>query len=216
VFWKKKSSSNVKPVVQESADGSENYFIKLVLMGDGAVGKTSIRRNYLGLSFTSEHMMTIGADFAAKDKSFEFETQDGSQNRKFNVTFQIWDLAGQSTFQNVRSMYYKGCFGGLLVFDRTRPSSLENIENWVSEMQKSNSRGNIPLILLGNKADLIDTAEEIVPQEDVDNLLKKLNEEYSDESFEITYFDTSALTGKNIEEAFEVLTSNILHWLKVL
>lgn len=184
-------------------------------MGDGAVGKTSIRRNYLGLGFTTEHMMTIGADFAAIDKEFSFQNKEGT-DKKFNVTFQIWDLAGQSTFSNVRSMYYKGCFGGLLVFDRTRPSSFENIGQWVDEMQKSNSRGKIPLILLGNKADLVDEAPDVVDQDAVDKYLEELNSKYSTDKFDIHYYDTSALTGQNIDDAFETLTQNILRWLDVL
>lgn len=197
-------------VKRSSGDGTENYFIKLVLLGDGAVGKTSIRRNYLGQGFTDEHMMTIGADFAAIDKYFEFG------EKKFKITFQIWDLAGQSTFNNVRAMYYKGCFGGLLIFDRTRPSSFENIDNWVQEMTKNNTRGNVPLILLGNKADLVETAEEVVSHESVEEYLAKLNKIVEKLPFDIAYFDTSALTGHNIDVAFELLAKNILTWLEVI
>ncbi len=208
MFWKKKSKPP-KEVVKKSGDGTENYFVKLVLMGDGAVGKTSLRRNYLGLGFTTEHMMTIGADFAATDKEFEFTGKDGSP-KKFKVTFQIWDLAGQSTFQNVRSMYYKGCLGGLLVFDRTRPTSFQNIGGWLDEMYKHNKRGKIPLVLLGNKADLIPEAKEVVSQEEVDKYLEELNKKYATDKFSIKYFDTSALTGQNVEEAFHTLAQNIM------
>ena len=68
MFWKKKSNAPKTPV-QTDESGQENYFLKLALLGDGAVGKTNIRRNYLGQGFTKDHLMTIGADFAAADKT---------------------------------------------------------------------------------------------------------------------------------------------------
>jgi len=214
MFWKKKTKTP-QAKVEKSPDGTESYFVKLVLMGDGAVGKTSLRRNYLGLGFTTEHMMTIGADFAATDKEFEFEMEGGG-TKKFKVTFQIWDLAGQSTFTNVRSMYYKGCLGALLVFDRTRPTSFQNIDSWIAEMHKHNKRGKIPLVILGNKADLVEQAKEVVPQSDVDAYLKEVNQKFSTDRFKIEYYDTSALTGKNVEKAFETLTHNIMKNLKAI
>ncbi|RMG35144.1 MAG: GTP-binding protein [Methanobacteriota archaeon] len=211
MFWKKKKPK-AKQIVKKTDDGSENYFIKLVLMGDGAVGKTSLRRNYLGMGFTEEHIMTIGADFAAKDVSYKFG------GKQYNITYQIWDLAGQSTFNSVRSMYYKGCFGGLLVFDRTRPTSFENIPNWLNELKKHSSRGKVPVIILGNKADLVENAdpETVVQDEKVQEFVEKLNEEYADEKFNIIYLSTSAKTGLNVEEAFYFMAGSILSWLGIL
>lgn len=209
MFWRKKKTP--KPLNQTSdTKNDESYFFKLVLMGDGAVGKTSLRRNYLGMGFTKEHMMTIGADFAAKDQVFTFDSKE------FKITFQIWDLAGQNTFSNVRSMYYKGCFGGILVFDRTHPSSFDNIPNWVGEMLKHNNRGKVPLILLGNKYDLIENSEEKVSQEQIDKYIAELNAKFAKEPYKITYYDTSALTGKNVAKAFKTLSTNILVWLKAI
>lgn len=211
MFWKKKKPKS-KEVVKKTEGGAENYFIKLVLMGDGAVGKTSLRRNYLGMGFSEEHIMTIGADFAAKDVSYKF---DGKQ---YNITYQIWDLAGQSTFNSVRSMYYKGCFGAILVFDRTRPTSFENIPNWLNELKKHSSRGKVPIIILGNKADLVKSAdpETIVPDDEVKKFVEQLNEEYADEKFNIIYLNTSAKTGLNVEEAFHFMAASILSWLGII
>lgn len=210
MFWKKKEKSPPEIRTKASASGDQNYFLKITLLGDGAVGKTNLRRNYLGQGFTQDHLMTIGADFAATEKTFKFD------DKIFQTTFQIWDLAGQATFSNVRGMYYKGCFGSLMVFDRTRPSSFDNIENWLREMNKNSGRGDIPTILLGNKYDLVDTAEEVVPQEDIDALLIKLNKNAETRGFNIQYFDTSAITGLNVEPAFEALGETILRWLKVI
>lgn len=179
-------------------------------MGDGAVGKTNLRRNYLGIGFTQDHLMTIGADFAATEKTYNFD------DKTFNVTFQIWDLAGQSTFSQVRSLYYKGCFGALMVFDRTRPSSFENIKSWMKELSKHSGRGEIPTILLGNKYDLIETSDQVVPQEDIDKLVDEFNKNSDKRGFKVKYLDTSALSGLNVNVAFESLGEAILKWLKVI
>lgn len=189
---------------------ANNYFLKLTLMGDGAVGKTNLRRNYLGVGFTQDHLMTIGADFAATEKQYTFG------EKIFNVTFQIWDLAGQSTFSQVRSMYYKGCFGALMVFDRTRPSSFDNIKSWMDELKKHSGRGEIPTILLGNKYDLVESAEQVVPQEDIDKLVTELNKNSAKTGITVKYLDTSALNGLNVDVAFESMGETILRWLKVI
>jgi small GTP-binding protein len=208
LFRKKKQKISVPEQGEDKAPN--NYFLKLTLMGDGAVGKTNLRRNYLGVGFTQDHLMTIGADFAATEKVFNFD------DKQFNVTFQIWDLAGQSTFSQVRSMYYKGCFGALMVFDRTRPSSFENINNWMKELKKHSGRGEIPTILLGNKYDLIETADQVVPDEDIDKLVDELNKNADKSGFKVKYLDTSALTGLNVDVAFESLGKTILTWLKLI
>ena len=214
MFWKKKKKKEKEEITsakpEQTSAEIENFFLKISLLGDGAVGKTNLRRNYLGVGFTSDHLMTIGADFAAVDKTFEI------QNKKFDVTFQIWDLAGQETFSNVRSMYYRGCFGGLLVFDRTRPTSFENLSHWIKEMEKNTGKGPVPLIVLGNKYDLIETADEVVDMEMINNYIEKMNEKSEKKRFTVDYLDTSALTGLNVDKAFETLGTSILKWLKVV
>ena len=99
--------------------------MKVCLLGDGAVGKTALRKRYLGKQFSSGYVMTIGADFAVKKT--EINTNDGTKS----VKFQIWDLAGQPRFNSVRELYYKGSHGGLLVFDITRRDSFSNLNSWV-------------------------------------------------------------------------------------
>ncbi len=203
MFWKKKKNKKQPP--QKRVANTTKYFLKTVILGDGGVGKTNIRRRYIGQNFMADHLMTIGADFAAYETKIEFE------GKSYNITFQIWDLAGQESFKSVRSMYYKGAFGGVLVFDRTRPISFENIPNWLKELKKNSGKGLVPFIILGNKFDLIDSASEIVPREQIDKYVEELNAEIDD--FDVKFFDTSALTGLNIKEAFNVLGQEILKWI---
>ena len=207
MFWKKKEKSIEIKSVDESSD-NQKYFLKIVLLGDGAVGKTNIRKNYLGQGFTKDHLMTIGADFAAADKVLQIE------DKEYNITFQIWDLAGQGTFNQVRSMYYRGVFGALVVFDVTRKNSFDNLSSWIKELYKNSNRGAVPIVILGNKYDLFDENEDHVKSVEINNMIELLNKELKDENFNVTYLNTSALTGLNIENAFESLGSNIINWLK--
>jgi len=207
MFWKKKEKSIEIKSVDESSD-NQKYFLKIVLLGDGAVGKTNIRKNYLGQGFTKDHLMTIGADFAAADKVLQIG------DKEYNITFQIWDLAGQGTFNQVRSMYYRGVFGALVVFDVTRKNSFDNLSSWIKELYKNSNRGAVPIVILGNKYDLFDEDEDHVKSVEINDMIELLNKELKDENFNVTYLNTSALTGLNIENAFESLGSNIINWLK--
>ena len=100
-------------------------FAKVILAGDGAVGKTSLRKRFMESVFDGQYLMTIGADFSVK----EIDVKMGSE--KLQVKMQIWDLAGQPRFQEVRSVYYSGVVGAVLVYDVTRPDSFENTTKWL-------------------------------------------------------------------------------------
>ncbi|TFF83933.1 GTP-binding protein, partial [Candidatus Heimdallarchaeota archaeon] len=117
---------------------------KIVLLGNGAVGKTSLRQQYLGKGFKDGYSMTIGADFAVKRVELGHLV----------ATFQIWDLAGQQRFDVVRSVYYRGSSGALLVFDVSNPQSFNNLPSWLNELTKNNYDRIVPLVLIGNKTDL--------------------------------------------------------------
>ncbi|MFW9994575.1 MAG: Rab family GTPase [Candidatus Odinarchaeota archaeon] len=186
-----------------------DFFMKLVLCGDGAVGKTALRERFLGKGFSSSYLQTIGADFASIDKEINVP-ETGSKT----VKYQIWDLAGQLQFQAVRSSYYEGCFGALMVFDLTRPDSFANIPNWIEELWKNSQRGKVPVVLLGNKADLIGQFPEHVTQEAIDSYIEKLNAEVAQYKFTVPYLTTSALTGQNVEEAFKKMGESVLSWIE--
>jgi len=166
------------------------FVFKVVLMGEGSVGKTSIRSKFMGVGFKSEYIKTIGADFASK----AIVVGDNK------VHFQIWDLAGQKMYRHVRSSFYSGCKCGFLVFDLTQPETLDSVETWVEEAIE-HSGGFVKIfIVLGNKVDLKDQIK--VKQVDIDKLIKKLNEL---KGISVAYLTTSAKTGENISEAFEMM-----------
>ncbi|MFX1507899.1 MAG: Rab family GTPase [Promethearchaeota archaeon] len=175
--------------------------LKIVLIGDGGVGKTAIRENYLGHGFESQYVMTIGADFAMQD-----DIINGKKLR-----YQIWDLAGQDRFDGVRNVYYRAAKGALLVFDVTRPDSFYNIPKWIKELWGYNGQGKIPVILVANKIDLREAENETISPDQGRMMAEKLTKLTSPEGFACHYIETSAKTGVKIHDAFSLLSENILN-----
>jgi len=182
----------------------KGFLIKLVLAGDGAVGKTTLRRRYLGEGFQASYMMTIGADFAVKRVDLGGRT----------ITFQIWDLAGQPRFQMVRELYYRGAIGGLMVFDVTRWDSFTNLPHWINELWQSNGRGCVPMVMVGNKIDLRGDSSGSIAPEYGENYAMDVSNVAKDYGFTVPYYETSAKTGEMVEKVFQILGMNILAFLK--
>ena len=183
-----------------------NITIKAVLIGDGGVGKTSLRERYLGRGFSANYMMTIGADFALK----QVKIKNDDKIQTINV--QIWDLAGQVHFSKVRTLYYKGLKGLLAVFDVTRDNSYTNLLNWVNEIKTViEDTSKIPVILIGNKIDLrIEGEPSHIPPELGVKMADQFSELLSDGKLEVNYIETSAKTGENVENAFNKLVQTIV------
>jgi len=177
---------------------------KIVLIGDGAVGKTSLRKNYMGESFEEEYLMTIGADFAVKYIPYE----------DYTVGLQIWDLAGQPRFSDVRKSYYAGAYGAIVVFDITRPVTFQNTDFWINELIKNNNNLLVPMILIGNKVDLRGaTPKEVQVSKITAAAYAETLSEWG--GFKVPYIETSAKTGQNVQRAFDHLIDVILSRLEV-
>jgi Ras-related protein Rab-1A len=175
------------------------FRFKLVLIGEGAVGKTSIRQKYMGKGFTGEYLKTIGADFASK--VVEMTDNKGDVIKSI---FQIWDLAGQQEFKEVRASFYGGCQGVLLVFDLTRKETMDKLKDWILEAAK-NAGGTIKAFaLIGNKCDL---PERIITEQEGLEFAKYLAERLK---FPMPYIETSAKTGDNIEYLYSNLCRSLL------
>jgi small GTP-binding protein len=171
-----------------------DYLFKVIAVGDGAVGKTSITLRFSANVFRDSYIMTIGVDFAVK--SIDVQTSDGTKK----IKLQIWDTGGQERFSYVRPLYYKGAMGGLVVFDVTQSESYQNIPKWCEEVKKN--RGNIPLVLVGNKVDLPDRK---VTREQGEQMAKRIG---------VKYLETSARTGESIEKVFVELSNLMVKYAK--
>ncbi len=205
IFKENKEKNKDETSIEEKVDEGKNkehstnaYMIKLVLIGDAAVGKTSIRQRYLGQGFQREHLTTLGADFAATTKEVD----------EYQIKYQIWDLAGQPMFKNVRPRFFKGCFGALAVFDITRKDTFFNLGNWIEELYQYSGRGVVPIIMLANKMDLEEEQE--VTRQEAEEFVEELNKKTKELSIENFFLETSAKTGLNIEKAFGIIGQYIV------
>ena len=190
--------------VDETQEGEYNF--KIVLAGDGAVGKTSLRRSYLGEGFESSYQQTIGADFAV------YEEAVGSYKVK-NV---IWDLAGQLKFHEVRSSFYKGAHGALIVCDVTNSISFDNLRHWINELWKSNDRGPVPFVIVGNKSDLVHSGIQHVPVNRFLRVASIINyETLSNYGFGTKSVITSAKSGEGVIQAFKQLAIQIIAYQRL-
>lgn len=171
---------------------------KILLCGDGLVGKTSLRKSFAGFKFNSQYLMTIGAELSIINKKIEID-----ETTNHLVKFFIWDLAGQPNFSSVRPRYYEGGNAAVLVYDITNRDSFNHIKNWIDEISTNNSDFPIPLILVGNKIDLVDKSDgDFIYTSEGKELAENLSEEYLNNDMNIQFIETSALTGINVDSAF--------------
>ena len=161
---------------------------KILTIGESGVGKTCVLRRFVENKFSKNHLATIGIDF--KTKTLNIYNQE--------IKLKIWDTAGQERFRNITTQYYKGADGIVLVYDVTEESSYDKIRDWMEQILSNTTQDEIGLVLLGNKCDMN-------PRTVTVEMGNKMAEE-----LKISYFETSALTGQGINEAFEKLTKDIM------
>ena len=165
---------------------------KIPLLGDGAVGKTSLVHRFVVDKFSDEYIATIGAKVTKKD----FRIDVGSHI--YDVIMILWDVLGQKGYRGVLDRALHGSNGVIVVSDLTRPETLESMKNyWVPHLREI--AGPVPTVILGNKVDLIDDITE------AEVAVKEL-------AFELgcSYFLTSAKTGENVEAGFNRLARTLI------
>jgi small GTP-binding protein len=167
--------------------------IKIIILGESSVGKTSIIGRYIDNSFHDLYTCTIQAE-----KRSKVINEDENTSLRLN----IWDTAGQEKFKSITRQYYRDAHGAIIVFDLTSRKSFDEVKNWIKELKSYGSEEAV-IIILGNKSDL--SNERAVPEDDI---RKELNEEYF-------YSDVSAKTGNNIILAFDNLKKSIMDNLKM-
>lgn len=175
--------------LQKIQANAQEYAYKLILGGEGAVGKTSMVHRFVEDSFETDYKATIGTSIMKKE--CDFETLNSS------VRFVIWDLAGQQQFARVRQSYLANARAGILVYDVTRKKTYEKVKDWFDEIKKNTKE--ISMILVGNKIDLVEERE--VSTEEGRELAEELS---------LSYIETSAKTGENIEDAFRMLALQLI------
>ncbi len=168
-----------------------DFSVKLIILGDGSVGKTSVTLRYVENRFQANYITTLGVNILRKTQNLG----------KTTLKWLIWDLGGQDAYENYRKRFYGGAAAAVLVFDVTNPTSFVNLEaKWIKEIEsvKINPR-KLPVVVVANKIDLVDEIK--VPTANVSAFAKKYN---------FDFVETSAKTGANIEDAFQLLAYKYL------
>jgi len=171
----------------------KEFSYKIVLTGATAVGKTSLVNKYVTNQFQLNYIPTLGVNVMIKDLEINGTT----------VQLLIWDVGGQDKWARVRNMYYRGSRAAIAVYDTTDPQSLEKIPKLVDEYDaaiKETKKYETALILLGNKIDLSSNRKVDIKQ----------GEEMKDKIKASHFYETSAKTGENVEDAFMQVAKELL------
>ena len=157
------------------------YSVKFIIVGDSSVGKSNILLRFSRNIFDPGHQATLGIEFANRHLLYN--------NTDYLV--QVWDTAGQENFRSVTRAYYKASAVAMVVYDISSDESFQHIKDWINDC-KNLAPKTVQLVLIGNKSDL----------EEKRVISRERGEELADEN-QMLFFETSALNGNGIEEAFQ-------------
>lgn len=166
----------------------KSIMFKVLTAGEGGVGKTTLLYRFVKGEFLEDTRMTLGVGFFLKELVVN----------NLNVTLQLWDFGGQDRFQFLHQSYSEGAKGGILMYDLTRPSTLDRIDYWVDVCRKDNP--GIPIIFIGGKSDLLDQR----------NISKEMVEEVINKYDFCEHLEVSSKSGANVEKVFETISEHIL------
>lgn len=169
-------------ILGEISLATQDFTAKLVLLGDGRVGKTSLCSHLRTQRISGTYDLTVGLNIEVHETDL----------RGTSVKLVLWDLAGQQRFGCVRPGFYYGARVALIVFDLQNRGSFFDVKHWIRELRCHSP--DTPFILVGNKADIL---KREVSKEEAIGLARE---------FSVPYFETSALKGKNVEELFQFAT----------
>lgn len=172
-----------------SASASDyDHLVKLLLLGDSAVGKSSLLSRFCDGKFDSNFVLTIGVDY--KWKSVD------RNGRKLKL--QVWDTAGQERFRTITPAYYRAAMGVVITYDITDKNTFDHVEFWAQQLDLHGDE-NVQRILVGNKSDLLEHRK--VSTEEGEALARRFN---------MDFFETSAKSGANVDEAFLVIADHVV------
>jgi small GTP-binding protein len=175
---------------EDQDSGAESGHIakfKVIVCGNPAVGKTSLVLRFVHNAFKHSYLETLGVVISRKDVIIG----------NCIAMLQIWDVAGQAKFNSIRKQFYGGARGAIIMCDITNPTSFHDVKSWYKDIKAV--VGNITGILIGNKKDLEN--ERQVSTTELNDLASELG---------LDVFETSALSGENVEDAFKILTEKLV------
>ena len=170
-------------------DSEFDILIKLVIIGDSGVGKSNYLIRFVEGQFNPIHEATIGFDYKSKICILP--------KSKKKIKFQIWDTAGQEKYMSINKNLFQRVQGIILMYDITEKKTFDNLRHWINTINQL--AGEIPLILIGNKIDLVQ--ERIIP--------KEKGEQFANDN-NIKFFESSGKNGENVDESFFYLGEQIV------
>jgi small GTP-binding protein len=189
--------------IEKYVSDVDNISVKIVILGEPAVGKTSLRLNFIGRGMGSaeEFLMTLGADLSEAKVEI---------SNKITLDAQIWDIAGQENFTPIIGEYLQGAQGAIIVYDMTRSYTFDKITDWLEKLHNANPDldRNIPFIVVGNKADLDNFYD--YDEEKVVSFIEYLNRHRLYSQTDAEHLNTSAKTGYAVKQAFQRLGKIII------
>ena len=165
------------------------YQFKIILIGDSAVGKTSLVNRFMGLDYEENISCTISADFKLKSLSLDSST---------GVDLTVWDTSGQEKYRSMTRLYFKDAHGVILVYDVNNENSFSGLNIWLNEIKTNCNNVNVSIVLVGNKIDLNDR---VISNEEGKEFAVKNG---------LLYVETSSKDGININSPFEMLSNDII------
>lgn len=184
------STKSQSVLIKISAGNKDfQHTFKILILGDAAVGKSSLVQRFIHGKFERQYLMTIGMEPYTR-----FEEINGTK-----ICYSLWDIAGEDKFKVMRKMFFHGAAGSLVAFDITRKESFDKVDTWISEAK--NVAPNQSIVLVGNKNDLED--QRVITTEEGKATAARLEC--------IDYIETSALTGDHVAEAFNTIGKNLLN-----
>ena len=169
------------------AEDVYEMMLKIVIIGDSAVGKTNIMSKYINNEFHEDSKATVGVEFG--DKFFDVEGH--------KIKAQIWDTAGQERYKSITNAYFKGAKGALVVYDITRKVTFNSVDKWIADLRASADK-KVNIILIGNKSDL-ENNREVTKDEGLEK----------SKALGVAFMETSASNGDNIDKAFDVMIKQV-------
>ena len=167
---------------------TDEIILKILVLGDSSVGKTSLLLKYVDDYFPNVYVTTIGVEYKTKTVKIN----------DLNITLQIWDTAGQERFRSLAKSFMQGADGILFVYDITNKQSFDSIRNWIRQTEDVNS--SFQKIIVGNKSDL--NNQRVVSSEILDK--------FCSNNCKAKGIETSAKLGTNVTEVFDILAKDIL------
>ena len=168
--------------------------LKLVILGEGRVGKTSLLLRYFKNKFNENEKSTINPSFYEKTENYNGKTYE----------LKFWDTAGQEKYNALNAIYFQNAIGALLVYDVNIPETFEKVKDWANTLKEIVGK-NVIFVIVGNKLDLLDKSL-------LDKNSSQVNEYVAKENCKIFY--TSCKTGYNVKEVFDTLIKSVLKYVQ--